>query len=110
MVIIVFPFGHVEVCSVVVSVVLWSFLFFLDVFVMLRPGLLVISGHYLSVVGSVMGLFVVQFSATKWDDGFLGLLYLVYTNRTTWFLCRFLEFLNEGSLQKYCYIYRRFRF
>ena len=56
-----FPFQRIRIYDIIISIMLQDFLFFLSIFIVLEPNLLMVSNRCLDIINDIVNLFIMRF-------------------------------------------------
>lgn len=60
-VMVIFPFKRIRIYDIIISIMLQDFLFFLSIFIVLEPNLLMVSNRCLDIINDIVNLFIMRF-------------------------------------------------
>ena len=60
-VMVIFPFKRIGIYDIIISIMLQDFLFFLSIFIVLEPNLLMVSNRCLDIINDIVNLFIMRF-------------------------------------------------
>ena len=59
-VMVIFPFKRIRIYDIIISIMLQDFLFFLSIFIVLEPNLLMVSNRCLDIINDIVNLFIMR--------------------------------------------------
>ena len=60
-IVVIFPFKRIRIYDIIISIMLQDFLFFLSIFIVLEPNLLMVSNCCLDIINDIVNLFIMRF-------------------------------------------------